>query len=240
MTTVLLHGFLGAPAQWDRVRGGRPDTRAPWMPGHGPSPWTADATSFDAAVDAFAPRVWGDDARVTLVGYSLGARVALSLAMRHPARVRAAVLVGVSPGLDDPSARAARAADDDRLADALLRDGLDAFVDAWDALPLFATQRALDPAVRATQHAWRRAHDPAALAWSLRALSTGRMPPMHDALAATETPVRLVTGSRDDKFTALARAIAARNPRIAHTVVDGAGHNVALEQPDALRAVIPW
>lgn len=240
MTVVFLHGFLGAPAQWSRVREGHPDARAVWMPGHGPVPWTTDAQGFDDVVDAFAPRVWADDASVTLVGYSLGARVALSLALRHPARVRAAVLVGVSPGLATEPERVARAASDDALADALLRDGLDAFVTRWDALPLFATQRALPAEVLAAQRAWRTSHDPAALAWSLRALSTGRMPCYRDAIAEGPAPLCLVTGARDEKFTAIARDLAARSKRVTRVEVEGVGHNVALEHPDAVRAVVPW
>ncbi len=231
---VLLHGFLGAPAAWDELRAHAParDDITPWMPGHGPSPWTPGG-DFCAVVDAFAARVL-PDAPCLLVGYSLGARVALSLALRHPARVRRLVLVGVSPGLDSAAAREARVASDEALATSLLRDGVEAFVDAWEALPLFATQRALPPLRAASQRAWRTAHEPAGLAWSLRALGTGRQPWWREDFTRSELPVTLVTGALDARYTETARAMAAWRTGVEHVVVEGVGHNVLLEAPEAL------
>ena len=76
------------------------------MPGHGPSPRVLPGAGFDEVIDALAP--WTTGRRV-LVGYSLGARLALSLALRHPGDLRAVVLVGGTPGIEDPAERAQRA-----------------------------------------------------------------------------------------------------------------------------------
>ncbi|MFO0609473.1 MAG: alpha/beta fold hydrolase [Polyangiales bacterium] len=238
VTRLYLHGFLGAPAQWTEVlaRTGDPPAQCPRLPGHGPSPWTP-AGDFAAVVDAFAARALPTEP-VTLVGYSLGARLALGLAMRHPARVARLVLVGVAYGIDDARDRDARARADDALADALERDGVPAFVRTWEALPLFETQRALPPELAAAQRAWRHEHTARGLAWSLRTLGLGRQAPYRAAFARSALPVTLVTGSRDEKFTAIARELVRLRAGVGHVVVEGAGHNVALERPDVVAEAV--
>ena len=163
--------------------------------------------SFDEVVDALSP--WTTGRRV-LVGYSLGARLALALALRHPGDLRAVVLVGGTPGIDDAAERAQRAAADDALAATIARDGLDAFVDRWEALPLFATQRGLAPEALAAQRAWRTQHSPEGIAWALSTLSTGRMPPLWNALTTAGVAVHAVTGERDEKFTRVAEEMVRR------------------------------
>jgi 2-succinyl-6-hydroxy-2,4-cyclohexadiene-1-carboxylate synthase len=191
---------------------------------------------FDEVVDALAP--WTTGRRV-LVGYSLGARLALSLALRHPGELRAVVLVGGTPGLEDAAERAARAAADDALAASIGRDGLEAFVERWEALPLFATQRELSHEVQAAQRSWRTQHRPEAIAWALSTLSTGRMPPLWDRLATAPFTVHAVTGARDEKFTRIAEEMVRRGGgRVVHHRVAGAGHNVVLEDPAAVARVV--
>ena len=135
MRLLLLHGFLGAPSTWDLVA---PGVAAAFLPGHGPTPDTRPA-SFAAAVDAIAATLTEP---VVVAGYSMGARLALGLAIAHPRLVRAAVLAGVNPGVDEGE-RAARVAWEVAQAAAILERGLPAFVDAWERLPLFASQRGL-------------------------------------------------------------------------------------------------
>lgn len=234
MTRVYLHGFLGAPAAWREVsaRLGEPSPVAPWVPGHGPSPSTPRG-AFTDVVDALAASVLTPDP-VTLVGYSLGARLALSIAMRHPSRVARLVLVGVAYGLDEARDREARARSDEALAVSLERDGVARFVDAWESIPLFASQRSLPNDRLAAQRAWRTDHTARGLAWSLRALGLGRQPPYRAAFSKSTMPVSLITGSLDDKFTAIAREMVRMRTNVRHTVVDGVGHNVVLEAPEAV------
>jgi 2-succinyl-6-hydroxy-2,4-cyclohexadiene-1-carboxylate synthase len=232
---VFLHGFLGTPASWDATRAhlGAHRGHAGWLPWHGPDPWTPRApASFDSVVDEVAARIPFDEPAF-VVGYSLGGRVALGLLARHPARVAGAVLVGAHPGLRDAAERAARAAEDDARAEALLSDGLTMFVDAWERLPLFATQRALPEALRSAQRAARLGHQAQALADSLRVLGLGRMPPRWDAMVAARACVCFVVGARDDRFLALGAEVVAETG-VAACRIEGAGHNVALEAPALL------
>ncbi len=210
--------------------------QCPTLPGHGLAPFTPEG-EFESVLDAFAARVLPREP-VALVGYSLGARVALSLAMRHPARVTSLVLVGVALGLDRAADREARALSDEALARSLERDGVEPFVDAWERIPLFDTQRLLAPERLAPQRAWRTQHTARGLAWSLRTLGLGRQPPWRRRFAQSAVPVTLVTGACDEKFTAIAREMVSLRAGVRHVTVPGVGHNVVLEAPETVAEAV--
>jgi 2-succinyl-6-hydroxy-2,4-cyclohexadiene-1-carboxylate synthase len=251
MSVVLLHGFTGGPTSWDAVSGALVERGAgalrclcPTIMGHegaaAPSAHVGRPASFEDEIDRIArllPR-----GALHLVGYSLGARLALGLAVRHRVRFESLTLIGVHPGLDDPAQRSSRAAADDALAAQLEGDGLAAFVDRWEALPMWATQRALSPGRLAAQRALRLSHDPGRLADALRVLSLGRMPSWNAALPDLDLPVTLVVGSADAAFRERAEATQARLPSAALVVVGDdtkpIGHNVPLEAPDELARVL--
>ncbi|MEM9596909.1 MAG: alpha/beta fold hydrolase [Acidobacteriota bacterium] len=235
---LLLHGFTGDGGSWNGVRerlGPALDVCAPDLPGHGGALEAGDPAdlppSFEAMVDLLAEHLGADGA--AMAGYSLGARLALGLAVRHPDRVRSLVLVGVRPGLD-PEQRAGRAGADDALARRLETEGLEAFIDRWEHLPLFATQRRLPAVHQEDQRRRRLAKDPGGLAWALRVLSPGRMPDLRPALGGLPMPVQLLVGEEDRTFLGLARAMERALPRAEVTAVPGCGHNLLLEAPGAV------
>lgn len=253
MSIVFLHGFTGGPTSWDAVLGhlsaGAGVTQrmlCPVITGHegsmaGPrDTWPAQPPSFEAEVDRLAATL--PRGTLHLVGYSLGARLALGLLVRHRVRFETATLIGGHPGLDDAAARAERAEADDLLAERLERGGLAAFVAEWEALPLWDSQRTLAPARLAAQRALRLTHDAPRLAHALRTLSLGRMPSWTSALPTLDLPVTLVAGHADAKFRALAESMAAALPSARVQVLGDAsapfGHNLLLEAPGDLARVI--
>ena len=179
-----------------------------------------------------------DIARVAVLGYSLGGRAALRLALRHPDRVAALVVESASPGIADPGERAARVAADLALADRLEREGLTAFVQHWEQLPLWASQAALPPALRAQLRAQRLTNDARGLANSLRGAGAGNDFPVVDALAGLRAPTLLVAGALDVKYVAAGRAMAAAIRGAELAIVPDAGHAVHLERPDAFVALV--
>lgn len=229
----LLHGFTGAPSSFDGLAPLASKLRliAPPLVGHGRPSAAPGVDVFTAEVDrllALAP------ARSLLVGYSLGARLALGLLLREPARFSGAVLIGANPGLRTEAERRARAARDAELGVALEARGLEAFVDQWEAEPLFASQSLLPREVRAAERARRLSHTAVGLARSLRATGLAGMPDYWGHLQNIDCPVELLTGALDERFAALATVMARELPRGRATVVPEAGHNLLLERPGSV------
>ena len=168
------------------------------------------------------------------LGYSMGGRYALHAALARPDLVRRLVLVGATAGIEDRAERARRRAADEERAAALERDGLEAFLDAWLAQPLFA---GLAPS--AADREARRANTAEGLASSLRLAGTGAQESVWDRLGELAMPVLLVTGERDEKFRALAERMAdGIGANAAVAVVAGAGHACHLERPLAFLAAV--
>lgn len=239
---VLIHGFLGAPSSWDAVVEAWPrawSARKLAVLGHGLNPLEGEESvdSFEDEVSRLLLRCGGGATHRTLVGYSLGARLALGMAARAERPFGRLVLVSGRDGLDDVDEARARAAHDDALAQVLVRDGLQRFVDRWETLPLFETQRTLPEARRAEHRARRLSHEACRLARALRILSLGRMPKYADDAFARTPRVTVVVGEHDPKFRRIADDWAHRY-RVAVRVVAGAGHDVVLERPEALAAII--
>ncbi|MCM2329275.1 MAG: 2-succinyl-6-hydroxy-2,4-cyclohexadiene-1-carboxylate synthase, partial [Lysobacter sp.] len=238
---VLLHGFTGTGEFWLPVARALPRRRCifPDLPGHGgtdapPSDWRLDHAA-DALV-ALMDRLGVE--RFALAGYSMGGRLALSAALRHPQRIAALALIGATPGIADDGEREARAIADLGLADTIEAGGIEAFSRQWEANPLFATQASLDPALQEAMRAQRLAQDAGRLAASLRAFGTGFQPPAHDELSRLAMPVLAMAGELDAKFAAIARDMASRIGGATLCIVPGAGHAVPLERAAACAAEI--
>ena len=236
-TLLLLHGFTGSAAAWaDHLPGleAAVDVLAVDLPGHGGAS-DAGAASVEATAEALAARLSGGRAHV--LGYSLGARIALRLAIAHPAVVDRLVLESPSAGIADPGEREARRRSDEQLAGEIERDGVEAFVDRWERNPVFATHAALAPAVAARQRTIRLARDPRGLAQSLRLAGQGAMEPLHSRLGEVRAPTLVITGALDPARPR-AELVAAGVPGARLVVVDGAGHTPHLERPDAFRRLV--
>jgi 2-succinyl-6-hydroxy-2,4-cyclohexadiene-1-carboxylate synthase len=227
---ILLHGFTGSAESWNDVLVRLPTraARCPPLLGHGAP--ANGVTTFDDEIERLAGEL-GETA-VHLAGYSLGARLALGIAVRHPERVSRLTLIGVHPGLASESERDERRRADARWIELLESCGIEAFVDAWSAQPLFASERSLPEAVRRRRHSERLRHDPRELARCLRVTGLAEMPDFRPHLAGVRVPVVLVTGALDPKFSALAEELSLAMPTARHTRIPGAGHALLLERPD--------
>lgn len=241
---LLLHGFTGSARSWDElVASLTPRFRclAPDLVGHGPPPQPRQPARYtmDACVhDVLASLDRAGASRAAVIGYSMGGRVALHLALAAPERVSALVLESASPGLSEPAERAARVASDDALADAIERDGLVAFVNGWEQLPLLALGPGVAAETRARLRAERLAHDPLGLANSLRGMGAGRPAPVWDRLAELGMPVLLIVGERDTRYRHLAEQMQRQLPDARLSVVPNAGHTVHLDQPAAFAGAV--
>lgn len=242
---LLLHGFTGSAAEWAQLTPQLTPLRrvlAVDLIGHGRSPAPIDLArySLERCTDDLRNLVDHHGlAQIDLLGYSMGGRVALQFAATHPARVRRMVLISASPGLADPAERAARVASDEALADQLEAQGLDWFVDYWATIPLFASQAAtLTAEDRVALRERRRQGSARGYANSLRGMGAGRMTSRWADLPNLDLPTLVISGEYDAKYVELGRQTAALLPNARHVVVQGAGHAVHLEQPQALANLV--
>jgi 2-succinyl-6-hydroxy-2,4-cyclohexadiene-1-carboxylate synthase len=241
LTLLAGHGFLGDRGSLARVTArveqGFARTEALLLPGHAGSRWDP-AWRWDDVVRSMNERT--DAEGNVLVGYSMGARVALSMLLDAPERYAGAVLVGVDAGIEDAALRGERVAWERAMSEAIVRDGLEAFGARWEALPVFESQRALPEALRRELRARRAQHEPEGVAWAMRALGTGAMPSRWGELSSLRVPVVLVTGALDEKFTAIARRMCARSERISARVIEGVGHDATIEAPEAVAEALQF
>lgn len=235
---LLLHGFTGAVATWQEhlpAFARHNQAIAVDLIGHSASEAPPDPSRYSMSRcidDLLAVLDHLELRRAAVLGYSMGARVALHLAAAVPDRVGALVLESGSPGLADPAERAARRAADAALAERIEREGVEAFVDYWEGLLLFASQQTLPPQVRKRLRMQRLRNSPTGLANSLRGMGTGAQEPLWDRLNEMMTPALIVAGTLDLKYRLIAQEMARALPHAELEFIHGAGHAVHLERPE--------
>lgn len=228
---VLVHGFTQTGRSWGDLAedlAGDHEVLLPDAPGHGGS------AAVEADLPAGADLLAAEAGPATYVGYSMGARLCLHVAVQHPDRVQGLVLLGGTAGLDDPDERSARVAQDLATSQRLADDGVDAFLDRWVAQPMFQGV----PADRVGMEE-RRRNTVAGLRSSLELAGTGAQASLWDRLAEVRCPVLLLAGADDAKFLALAhRMQASIGSGAVVAEVPGAGHAAHLEQPAAFLSIL--
>ncbi len=239
----LLHGFTGSGATWTPHLAAFEGftTVAVDLLGHGGSdaPPTPSRYRMERCVDDLTSLLDHlEIERAAVLGYSMGGRVALQLAFQAPERLWALVLESASPGIEDAAEREDRVLSDNALADDIERNGIDAFVDRWQAMPLFATQDRLPTSVREELRRQRLRNSPVGLANSLRGAGAGVEDPVIGRLGEIDIPTLLIAGALDQKYVALAHRMDEALPCTRMHIVPEVGHTTHLEQPEAFdRAV---
>jgi 2-succinyl-6-hydroxy-2,4-cyclohexadiene-1-carboxylate synthase len=239
---TLLHGFTQSGRSWQEVIATMPSSWrwvVPDLRGHGETrtrpgaPYTMDASMADLELlwDHLGIR------RTHLVGYSMGGRLALHVATRRPERLLSLVTIGAHAGLEE-GAREGRRQGDDALAQRIEQDGLEAFINYWGALPLFAGLERRGPSFVAQVRAERMRNTAAGLAASLRGMGAGQMEPLWDDLGHIAVPSTFVAGQLDHGYVASARRMASLVPGSRVEVVLRAGHSVHQERPEAFARVL--
>lgn len=239
---TLLHGFTQSGRSWREVISRMPASWTwivPDLRGHGMTRTRSGASCSMDACTRDLERLWDhlQVDRTHLAGYSMGGRLALHVAARHPRRLLSLLTVGAHAGLEE-DARAARRLADDALAARIEQDGLEAFVDYWSALPLFAGLRKRGDSFLAHLRAERMQNDAAGLACSLRAMGAGVMEPLWGDLSHVSCPCTFVAGRLDLGYVASARRLAAAVPNGRTALVPRAGHSVHQERPDEFARVL--
>jgi 2-succinyl-6-hydroxy-2,4-cyclohexadiene-1-carboxylate synthase len=239
---TLLHGFTQSGRSWQEVVTKMPDGYrwiVPDLRGHGETVVRPGAPSSMDACTADLEMLWDhlEVAQTHLVGYSMGGRLALHVAAKRPQRLLSLLTIGAHAGLEE-EAREGRRRGDDAMAARIESDGLEAFVNYWGSLPMFAGIERRGPSFVAQVRAERMGNRVSGLAGSLRGMGAGVMEPLWDQLAHVTFPCTFVAGQLDHGYVASARRLAATVPVGRVEVVLRAGHSVHQERPDAFARVL--
>jgi 2-succinyl-6-hydroxy-2,4-cyclohexadiene-1-carboxylate synthase len=236
---VVLHGFTQTGRLWGHfgdLLSEQHTLVAIDLPGHAGSdvvradlPATADLVR-QAVGSAVGP------APCDLLGYSLGARVALHVATGTDLDVRRLVLIGATGGIEDAERRRQRREADEATAAALEASGdVEGFMARWLRGPMFAQL------AEAGQTEERLRNSAAGLASSLRLAGTGTQEPLWDRIPGLNVPLLALAGSDDTRFAAHALRLARLAPKGVASLIPGGGHAVHLAQPDVTgRIVEQW
>ena len=239
---TLLHGFTQSGRSWREVMSKMPagwKWIVPDLRGHGETQTRQGSPcSMDACMEDLLA-LWDDLGveRTHLAGYSMGGRLALHVTARRPDRVLSLLTIGAHAGLEE-DAREGRRRGDEGLAERMEKEGVEAFVDYWGALPLLAGLERRGPPYVAQVRAERLQNHVAGLACSLRDMGAGAMEPVWNELGQVTFPCTFVAGQQDHGYVASARRLAATVRNGKFEIVPRAGHAVHQERPDAFARLL--
>lgn len=234
---VWLHGLLGSGDDWlDTVHALKSyDHLLVDLPGHGGSQAQRCEDLQACAqqvVDTIIQQL-GAQQPVILMGYSLGARVAMVAAtsgMLKSVNLRGLVLESGNAGLAGEAERLTRLAHDRQWAQRFAYEPIVSVLNAWYQQPVF---RSLTSQQRHILIQARAHNSGEAIAHMLAATSLGTQCDLVSALQGVSLPKLYICGDKDEKFLHLAQGYG-----LPTQVVHGAGHNVHKEQPQTFAALI--
>lgn len=243
-TIVLLHGFTGSVRTWEKVVSQFPSTVraiAIDLIGHGKTTAPVEANRYSmeqqvADLEELFTQL--QLTKFTLLGYSMGGRVALSYATAYPNRIKCLILESASPGLKTEEERAARRIADAQLAQSIEANGIETFVEKWENIPLFQSQKKLPLSIQRAIREERLSQCEIGLANSLRGMGTGSQRSLWPTLKNLTFPVYLITGSLDEKFCNIAVEMKKELMNAEHIVIVGAGHAIHVENPTQFATIV--
>lgn len=235
---LALHGFTETDVVWQELLSPHfPNLKCPLLPGHGWKPCTTSTTMVGTAAE-FIANIPANEP-IDLLGYSMGGRLAIRVALENPQRIRRVVLISCNPGIADQAERIDRRRRDEHLAQILEEDGIGPFVAWWQSNPTLRPAKPFSRAMQESLRCMRLNHEPCGLAWSLRTLGScsdeGNMWPR---LGELRMPVLLASGEADSKYHQIMGEMAKHIPGARHEVIAAAGHAIHREQANQLVALI--
>ncbi|WP_242310658.1 2-succinyl-6-hydroxy-2,4-cyclohexadiene-1-carboxylate synthase [Bacillus cereus group sp. BfR-BA-01331] len=241
---LLLHGFTGSMETW---RSFVPSWSEQFqvilvdIVGHGKTESLEDVTHYDIQNVALQMKELLDHLHIEnahILGYSMGGRLAITMACLYPEYVRSLLLENCTAGLESAKERKERKEKDERLADKIEQEGIQSFVSMWENISLFETQKRLAQNVKEAVRKERLANNPKGLANSLRGMGTGAQPSWWNELQNLKMPVLLLNGESDEKFFRLLKNIEKCIPHAKFVKIDGAGHAIHVEQPEKFDTIV--
>lgn len=241
---LLLHGFTGNSEGWKEFAPFWKDhskTIALDIIGHGKSGSPPDIGQYQieesaAVINSLLEKM--GIGKIDVLGYSMGGRLALTFAVNYPEKVRKLILESASPGLRTEAERHERRIQDKKLSEKIQQEGIKNFIDYWENIPLFQSQKSLPEKIRTRIRCQRLANSIDGLANSLNGMGTGVQPSWWDELAHLEMPVLLITGNLDQKFCRIAEEMSKILPNVKWKTAEDAGHAIHVEKPELFGTIV--
>lgn len=230
-TILFLHGFLGSQEDFRDVLPlliDRYSCLTLDLPGHGKTKF-ADVYTMSSTAEAIVALL--DDLKIPqafLVGYSMGGRLALYLALNFPERFPKVVIESGSPGLKTEEERSIRLQRDFELAEQL-ETNFSQFISDWYKQQLFQSLKQHSRFKEILEQ--RLQNDPVKLAKSLREMSTGAQPSLWEKLKSHRNSLLLMVGARDRKFVEINQEMASLCETARLEIIPNVGHNIHFEDP---------
>lgn len=235
---IFLHGFTGCAKDWlflfDKLNP-KFFPIAIDLPGHGKS-------IVPNNLDYFSPQYYSKIVDLVLnkfniektvfVGYSMGGRTALSFAVENSSKILALILESASAGIRNEKERSLRIQSDLLLADKIISDGIDAFIDYWLNLPFFISLKKLDAQIYSSLVEAKKSNSPIGLSNSLKGFSTGIMPSLWNNLGTLTFPTLLIAGGFDSKYVKINNEMNQIFPNSNLKIMKNCGHNTHLEKQE--------
>ncbi len=176
--------------------------------------------------------------KYSLLGYSMGGRLALAYALTYPREVDKLILESASYGECGWINRLQRRRSDAELARSIRRNGIAWFNEYWSDQPIFASQKKLPAPIADEISTSRLANAAHALANTLLGSGQGRFPCLKNQIAGLLMPVLYISGEYDEKYKQTGHEFEKLNPNIRHEIIKSVGHNTHLENYSAFNGVL--
>ena len=221
MKSVLVHGFLGLPTDWQAYTA---DEKINLWEEISPKKFTSLAQSGEQ----LAKTISGDD--LTIVGYSLGGRIALHWPQAQWSRIRQMILVSVHGGLASDEEKKTRLTADKKWSEKFLKQDWSPLIKTWNAQAVFQWDT-----VRPLR--FEKSYNREELAAALTNWSLGQQAEQMELLKKAPFPIHYVYGTKDSKFANYAKGLQKRGLPWSFTALEG-GHSLHLSHSAELATMM--
>jgi 2-succinyl-6-hydroxy-2,4-cyclohexadiene-1-carboxylate synthase len=241
---LLLHGFTGSKETWKPFINGwskQYKVIAVDIIGHGDTESPGDSSRYDIEYIAKDMIMLLDVLNVDkahVLGYSMGGRLALTIAYLYSSRVHSLILASTTAGIRTEEERIVRREQDAILAMNIELFGVEEFVNGWECIPLFESHNRLPLEKKEALRAERLNQSPTGLANSLLGMGTGSQSSWWDILYTVDLPVMVLCGEWDSKFCVLANELEESLPNAKKIKILQAGHAIHVEQPEKFDTMV--
>lgn len=230
---LFLHGFMGSKEDWEEVAQALSShfyCLAIDLPGHGENE-RIDFLSFNDFLEEFKNFCLTLPSNLSIIGYSLGGRVALASYFCSKIPFKKLVIESANPGILNLSQKQKRLSEDLSLFSQIKnQNDLNSFLNHWYEMPLFGNiknhpsfSKLIEQKSYTQIKNWQR---------SLNLLSVGAFPNLWEKLYELDIPLCYIAGSLDQKYVEIGEKLSSISSQILFKKIDNCAHNTHFERPN--------